>query len=153
MYRKILVPIDGSHTAKEGLREAIRLAQESRGATIRLLHVLEPLPALQGMEVIITKQVLRNLHAFGNRVLKDAKSLVEQQGIRAEAVFRKPGTGRASAAIIAEAGRWKPDVIVMGTHGRRGISRLVMGSDAEAVARFAPVPVLLIRARRSTNVR
>ncbi|HXF67557.1 MAG TPA: universal stress protein [Burkholderiales bacterium] len=147
MFRKILVPIDGSRTAAAGLREAIGLARESEGAVIRLLHVLEPVPAVQGMEVLVEKQVLRNLREFGNRLLKEAKSEVERRGVRAETALRRLATGRVSAAIVAEAARWKADAIVMGTHGRRGISRLVLGSDAEAVARSAPAPVLLVRSR------
>lgn len=145
MFRKILVPIDGSRTAAMGLREAIRIARESEGAVIRLLHVLEPMPAVQGMEVLVEKQVLRNLREFGKRLLKDAKSEVERQGVHAETAFRRIPTGRISTAIVAEAARWKADVIVMGTHGRRGISRMVLGSDAEAVVRSAPAPVLLVR--------
>ena len=54
MYKRILVPIDGSRTAAAGLREAIRLASGAAGTTIRLLHVMDPLPAVQGMEAIIT---------------------------------------------------------------------------------------------------
>jgi nucleotide-binding universal stress UspA family protein len=148
MFKKILVPVDGSRTAAAGLREAIRLAQQNDGAVVRLLHVMEPLPAMQGMETLIEKQVIKNLRQFGDRVLKEAKAQVESAGVRAETALRRIATGRAAPAIVAEAARWKADAIVMGTHGRRGISRLVMGSDAEEVVRSAPAPVLLIRSDR-----
>jgi nucleotide-binding universal stress UspA family protein len=62
-YKRILVPIDGS-----------------RGATIRLLHVLEPLPALQGMEVIITETLLDNMTSFGEKILQNAQAIVESHG-------------------------------------------------------------------------
>jgi nucleotide-binding universal stress UspA family protein len=55
--------------------------------------------------------------------------------------------GRASDCIVAAAKQWGADLIVMGTHGRRGMSRLSMGSDAELVVRSTPVPVLLVRER------
>jgi nucleotide-binding universal stress UspA family protein len=145
VYKRILVPIDGSVAADAGLREAIKLASAQRGATIRLLHILEPLPALQGMEVIITGALLKNMTAFGEKILKDAKARVERKGIRAETVFQKRSQKRAADGIEREARRWKPDVIVMGTNGQRGLSRAILGSDAELVAGSASVPVVLVR--------
>ena len=145
MYRKILVPIDGSRTSELGLREAIRLGACDKRATIRLLHVLEPLPALQGMEVAVTEELITNMLQFGDKILKKAKALVEGSGLRAETVFLKKSQQRAADGIAAEARRWKADIIVMGTHGRRGLSRVVLGSDAEAAVRSAAVPVLLVR--------
>jgi nucleotide-binding universal stress UspA family protein len=64
----------------------------------------------------------------------------------AEALLAELDGGRVSAVIVAEARRVQADLIVLGTHGRRGFSRALMGSDAEAVVREATVPVLLIRA-------
>ena len=148
MYKRILVPIDGSRAAEAGLREAVRLASGSRDATIRLLHVLEPLPALQGMEVIITDALLDNMTSFGEKILQNALAIVESHGIRAETVFRRKSPQRAADGIMAEIRKWKADVVVMGTHGRRGLSRVVLGSDAEMVVRMSSVPVVLIRAGR-----
>ena len=145
MYKRILVPIDGSRTAAAGLREAIRLASGVSGATIRLLHVMDPLPAMQGMEVMITDQLIESMEGFGKKVLKNAKSLVQRHRIGVDTVFERQATGRTSQAIVRQAGKWRADIIVMGTHGRRGVSRVVMGSDAEAVVRSAPAPVLLVR--------
>jgi len=147
MYKRILVPIDGSRTAAAGLREAIRLASGG-GATIRLLHVMDPLPAIQGMEAIITDQLIENMEGFGEKVLKNAKALVRRSGIGADAVFQKRALGRASDEIVRQARKWRADIIVMGTHGRRGVSRILLGSDAEAVVRQSPAPVLLVRSGR-----
>jgi nucleotide-binding universal stress UspA family protein len=144
-YKRILVPLDGSRAAEAGLREAIRLASGNRDATIRLLHVLEPLPALQGMEVIITEALLDNMTGFGEKILQNARAVVETRGIRAETVFRKKPPQRAADGIAAEIRRWKADIVVMGTHGRRGLTRVVLGSDAEMVVRMAAVPVVLVR--------
>src|SRR5688572_888548 len=119
MYKRILVPIDGSVAADAGLREAIKLASARRGATIRLLHVLEPLPALHGMEMVVTGPLLENMSAFGKKVLENAKALVERNGIRAETVFQNRSQKRAADGILREARSWEPDLIVMGTNGQR----------------------------------
>ena len=150
MYDRILVPVDGSRTGTAGLREAIRLATTNERATLRVLHVLEPLPALQ-VKLAAAKQVLRNIRAFEARVVANAKSLARRRGVRVEGALLKGLRGRTADAIVAEAARWKADIIVIGTHGRRGISRIVLGSDAEAVAGAAPVPVLLVRSGRKSG--
>lgn len=151
MYKRILVSIDGSRTAAAGLREAIRLVSGNSQARICLLHVMDPLPAMQGMEMLVTDQLLENMEEFGKKILKDAKSLVQRHGIGVNAVFHKQTTGRTSDAIVRQARKWRADIIVMGTHGRRGVSRIIMGSDAEAVVRSAPAPVLLVRSSSATS--
>jgi nucleotide-binding universal stress UspA family protein len=145
MYKRILVPIDGSVAADAGLREAIKLASVRRGATIRLVHVLEPLPPLKGMKTIVTGPLLKNMTAFGEKILHEARTRVERKGIRAETVFQKRSQARAADGIEREARSWKPDLIVMGTNGQRGLSRAALGSDAETVARAVTVPILLVR--------
>ena len=147
MYKKILVPIDGSRTAAAGLREAIRLASGNPKATIRLLHVMDPLPAMQGMEAMVTDQLIESMETFGKKALKKASVLVKRHDIGVDTVFQNQPLGRTSDAIVRQAQKWRADIIVIGTHGRRGISRLVMGSDAEEVVRTAPVPVLLVRSK------
>jgi nucleotide-binding universal stress UspA family protein len=147
MHKRLLVPIDGSPAADAGLREAIRLASNHPDSSIRLLHVPESLPALHGMGVIAGGPMLRSMAAFGQKVLKNAKLLVERNGLRAETVLHKRSRGPAADGIVREAAKWRADLIVMGTHGRRGIGRLVMGSDAESVLREARVPVLMVKAR------
>jgi nucleotide-binding universal stress UspA family protein len=144
-WRRILVPVDGSAAAAAGLSEAIRLAV-AQGADICLLHVREKLPALQGMEVLIESPVIENLTRFGRKVLAAARAEVERNGVRVRTVLRQSPRASVADTILAEAKSWRADVIVMGTHGRRGVTRLVLGSAAEATLRAAPVPVLLVRA-------
>src|SRR5688572_19278341 len=146
MYKRILVPIDGSVAADAGLREAIKLASARRGATIRLLHVLEPVPALKGMKTIITGPLLKNMTLLGENILMNAKALVERHGIRVETVFQRKSQKRAAEGIERESRSWKPDLIVMGTNGQRGLNHESLGSDAEAVARSVTSPILLVRA-------
>ena len=68
-------------------------------------------------------------------------------GVRPETVLVENVGGRVADEIVWQAKRWKADLIVIGTHGRRGLQRALLGSDAELVARYSPVPVLLVPAR------
>jgi len=146
MYRRILVPVDGSRTAGLGLAEALRLAK-AQGAVLRLVNVVNDLAAFAGPEVAIySDQVLKGLQAHGRAVLAEAEQAARAAGVNAETRCIETAGEGAGDAIVAEARAWKADLIVIGTHGRRGLRRLVLGSDAETVVRTAPVPVLLVRA-------
>lgn len=147
MYRRILVPIDGSKTAALGLREAIRLAK-AQAAKIRLVHVVNESGVIGAVESgADTRAFLRALEKKGKSVLEHGQMTAEKAGVEAQAVLRKSLAGRAAEEILAEAKKWRAELIIMGTHGRRGVSRLVIGSDAELVARLASAPVLLVRGR------
>lgn len=146
-YKRILVPVDGSPTASAGLREAIGLAKDS-GASLQLVHVVDQhAVVMTGAEgVAFVDDVLKGMEAVGRRVLKRAEAMAAKAGVRASGVMRETLTGPAAGEIVDQAKKLRADVIVMGTHGRRGVRRLVMGSDAEQVVRTSPVPVLLVRA-------
>ena len=151
VYRKILVPIDGSATSTRGLAEAIRLARDQRAA-LRLVHVLDELIVTPGAETVVyLDNTVDLLREAGEQILARAKTMVQEAGVQAECVVREIMGGRAADAVVAEARSWGADLIVLGTHGRRGVGRLVMGSDAEEVVRTAPVPVLLVRANATTR--
>jgi nucleotide-binding universal stress UspA family protein len=145
VYRKILVPIDGSPTSNRGLIEAIQLAK-NQGATLRLVHVLDELILGPGAEAVVylgnTVDLLREA---GKQVVAKAEAAVRASGLEPESVMLETMGGRAADAIVAEANAWGADLIVLGTHGRRGARRLVMGSDAEEILRTTLVPVLLVR--------
>jgi nucleotide-binding universal stress UspA family protein len=147
MYRRILVPVDGSKAAALGLREAIRLAK-GRPAKIRLVHVLDESGIIGAVESgADTRAFMRALARSGRAVLETSQQSAKKLGVEAETALRKSLAGRAAEEILAEAKKWRADLIVMGTHGRRGVSRLVLGSNAELVARLAGIPVLLVRGR------
>ena len=147
MYRKILVPVDGSKTAASGLREAIRLAKE-QGAKVRLVHVVNESGVIGVVEAgVDVAAFMRALGKGGRDLLERSRQSAKKLGIDPETSLRKSVAGRAAEEILAEAKKWRADLIVMGTHGRRGVSRLVLGSDAELVARLSSVPVLLVRGR------
>lgn len=145
MFRKILVPIDGSATSRKGLERAIALAKNQK-ARLRLLHVVDEHGVIQGMEPTVNVgDLLEGLVAEGRKLLAAAAATVKKHGVKADTVFYEVIVGRVADRIVREAARWHADVIVMGTHGRRGLGRLVLGSDAENVLRQTPVPVLLVR--------
>jgi len=147
MYRRILVPVDGSKTAALGLREAIRLAKEGR-SKVRLVHVVDEHGIIGVVEAgADVAGFMRALVRSGRAVLDRSQQTAKKLGVDAEKALRESVAGRAADEILAEAKKWRADLIVMGTHGRRGVSRLVIGSNAELVARLANVPVLLVRGR------
>jgi len=149
MYKKILVPIDGSPTSKRGLAEAIRLAKYHK-ARMRLIHVVDVFivtPTFESGRYV--DDIQKSFREDGRRLLKKAEALVRKHGLAVDSVMFEIVGGHAADIIVAQAKKWRADIIVIGTHGRRGVLRLVMGSDAEEVVRTSPVPVLLVRPKRS----
>ena len=145
MYKRILVPSDGSATANKGLEEAIRLAAGLH-ATLVLLHVVNEHPAvLETASAIAFDEVRRQMLKDGDKLLGDASLWALDAGVASEAMLKELTAGRIADVIVAVATHSACDLIVMGTHGRRGMSRLVLGSDAELVVRESPVPVMLVR--------
>jgi nucleotide-binding universal stress UspA family protein len=148
IYQRILVPIDGSETAQCGLQEAIRLAKAG-GGQLRLFHVIDDLSFALAMDAYAGQQGnwLATMREAGARLVNDAKSAAAAAGVTAEGVLHETAGTRLADAVAAEAVRWKADLIVLGTHGRRGVGRVLLGSGAESVLRSAPIPVLVVRAQ------
>ncbi len=145
MYKRILAPIDGSAASERGLREAIALARD-QGATLRLLHVLDEfMPLVDPSLWPGFEQLSQALSKEGHKLLAEGRTKASEQGLSVEVVQRGTLDNRAAAAIVAEARDSSCDLIVMGTHGHRGMNRLLLGSDAVAVLQTSPVPVLLVR--------
>ena len=149
MYRRILVPIDGSSASSRGLEEAIRLAK-NQAARLRLVHVVDEYVAYQSYDMsgagFYAGDLIDSLRESGSKMVDKALAIVRKRGIKAESAMFESIAGRVADLVIGEAKKWRADLIVMGTHGRRGVNRLVLGSDAEIVAMLAPVPVLLVKA-------
>jgi nucleotide-binding universal stress UspA family protein len=146
MYERILVPLDDSQTAAWGLNRAIALAKLAH-AQLRLFHVAESLPFAVRSPVVAaySEDLISQLRKGGEELLENARAKVQAEGIVVDTVLRDGSAGRIHSLVVEEAKGWKADLIVIGTHGRRGASRLFIGSDAEQVARTAPVPVMLVR--------
>ena len=147
MYKRILVPIDGSDTATRGLQEAIGLATDLQ-AKLTLLHVIDDFPLLVEMaSAINVEATLDELRRRGEGLLAQAKARAQERGVQADTLLREVAGGRVADQIVHEALQGECDLIVMGTHGRRGFSHLLIGSEAESVLRSSPLPVLLLRLR------
>ena len=145
MYQRILVPVDGSHTSTLGLQEAIRIAIDQR-AKLRIVHVVDEIVVAQNFEGFInTGDLVGALRDAGKKALQNALALARKRDLKPESALFESLGGRISEIIVKEAKKWRADLIVMGTHGRRGVTRMVLGSDAEAILRSTPVPVLLVR--------
>ncbi|CAB3815077.1 TRAP-T-associated universal stress protein TeaD [Achromobacter dolens] len=147
MYQRILVPVDGSPTSERGLQEAIRLALLTH-ASLRLIHVIGEMSFMLGIDAYgyAAGELLDLLRKDGTEILQQASATVRAQGVPVDSVLYENLDKTVQQRIIAEAEMWKADLIVIGTHGRRGVRRLVLGSSAEGVLRTSPVPVLLVRA-------
>jgi nucleotide-binding universal stress UspA family protein len=146
MYSHILVPIDDSAPAQRGLTEAISLAR-AIGSQLHMLHVVD-LRALitSGAGYAPAPQLTADWKAMGELLVAKAVEQARLQGVAADSAVTCDPTLRVCDAILEEAKRSKADLIVMGTHGRRGLTRVALGSDAELVLRESQVPVLLVRA-------
>ena len=145
MFKRILVPFDGSGASRAGLERAIALGKDQH-AQLRLLHIVDENALIQSMEPNMNVgDLLDSLVDGGRKLLAEAAATAKKNGAKADTVLYELHLGRVADRIVDEAAKWHADVIVMGTHGRRGIRRLVMGSDAEAVVRTTPVPVLLVK--------
>lgn len=147
MYQRILVPVDGSPTSDRGLAEAIALAKLT-GARLRLVHVVDELSFAIGAGALsgYAGDYITLLRDGGAEILDAAKAQVEAAGLPVDTLLRDSFAGRVCDHVVEAAKAWDAQLIVIGTHGRRGAGRMFMGSDAEQILRQAPVPVLLVRA-------
>ena len=145
MYPRILVPLDGSDTAAQGLQEAIALARQLK-SRLQLLHVVDDYPLMVEMAAVVNFETLRqSMRQYGQDLLDKAKRLAADQDVEAYTQLCEITHGRVAEAILEQSNALGCKLVVMGTHGRRGLSRTVMGSDAEQVVRGSNVPVLLVR--------
>ncbi len=146
MYERILVGFDGSAPALRALDEAIRVAK-AHGAMLRIVHVVdEGLAVAPGVPNANLAESERGLWQRGRSLLDEAGTRARNAGVEADTVLLEEMTHKPGARLIEQALKWPADLIVCGTHGRRGIRRLLLGSDSEYVLRHTPVPLLLVRA-------
>ena len=148
MYNRILVPVDGSPPSDRGLEEAIALARLTHGQ-LRIVHIIDEYLYAGDTDVlgVLSGHLVTQLELGGRSMLDAAQTRALAADVQAETVLHEIHSGRVADQVIEEAERWKADLIVLGTHGRRGLERAFLGSDAEQIARRASSPVLLVRAR------
>src|SRR4030066_612010 len=146
MYSKILVAVDESETSRHALQQAIELARKL-SASLRMVHVLDMSWLPIGAEVAIDTGALREARrGAGEKIIAAARDTAQQAGFEAESGLIETETPlqRIAEAIAEEASRWGANLVMLGTHGRRGFQHLVLGSGAEAMARLSQTPVLLV---------
>ena len=140
-FKKILIPLDGSLLAEHALEKVVELA--AGGAAVMLVRAAEAhgLPGvdLTDMQVEVVREAEEYLARIAARLQRD--------GIKD--VQTSVWYGPAASAIVEAARLRGADLIVMGTHGRSGLGRLILGSVAEAVLRSTTTPILLLRAREA----
>ena len=144
MYPRILVPLDGSATSERGLREAISLARELKSSLL-LLHVVDDFSMLVEMSSRASyDDMVGKLRNYGEWVLARSRGEALDAGIQSETLMREVTRAAVGSVIVEVAAEGVCSLIVMGTHGRRGFSRLTLGSAAEQTVRSSRIPVLLI---------
>jgi nucleotide-binding universal stress UspA family protein len=147
MCQRILVSIDGSTASNRGLEEAIPLAQVT-GAHLRLLQVMDRLSFPTGFEADASdnSEVVPLMKEAAEKILDQGSRHAETAGVLFDTLlidnFALPIADRFEECV----NEWRDDLVVIGTHGRRGVKRLLMGRDAEQIMRISPVPVLLVKA-------
>lgn len=145
MYDKILVPLDGSPTSQRGFEEAVALARVMK-STLVLVHVIDTVPlALDMVPATSLQDISDGLRKQGQGLLERARQTAAEHGVATESRLIEGRLERVADTLVTEAHDAHCDLVVMGTHGRRGFSHALMGSDAERVVRQCPVPVLLVR--------
>jgi nucleotide-binding universal stress UspA family protein len=142
-FSNILVPIDFSECSDQAISAALDLAARY-DAALTLLYVHEPLPLVfpEGAGIYESMQLPNVTAELDTKLAQKKQELSAKGAKRVEAVQRN---GHAPSEIADFAKSQGFDLIVMGTHGRRGLSHLMIGSVAERVVRTAPCPVLTVR--------
>ncbi|MBB5428954.1 universal stress protein [Paraburkholderia sp. CNPSo 3155] len=146
MYQNILVALDGSSSSKRALKEAVGLAALMKGV-VHPLYVVDKTPLFSYAGYYDPITFIDAVRKTGRSALAEAERACAGAGVkcRAELVETNNLSDDVASAVLRHANQAHAELLVMGTHGRRGVRRLVIGSVAEQVMRFARCPVLLIR--------
>lgn len=152
MYKVILVAIDGSDTTRDALHAAVNLA-EKHNAKLFILHVADESYLYRGGLCIDCCAQIELIRKEGKKILTCAKKvLAKHQSVDYTTILIELRSvhERVAEIIIGQAQELNANVIVVGSHGRRGFSRLFLGSVAERVIRLTEIPVLLIKGNSVT---
>ena len=143
MFKRILVPIDGSDASTKALVAALQLARES-GGNVRVVHVFDELSYLSGYEYAAA--VAEQAREQAQQALDDAMAVCRSSGVPADSrLLDTPGRRRLGDAVADAAREFGADLVAIGSHGRRGLDRLLLGSGAEQILRLAQAPVLVVK--------
>jgi nucleotide-binding universal stress UspA family protein len=153
MYKRILAPIDGSDISLQAVRHAINLAKEQQ-AKLCILNVIEEYMPSTGDSYIDIEKFEIALNNYSQDILKNAENLARESSVDVElkSCFLEPLQGRVPDKIIEVATTWAADLIVIGSHGRHGVQRLLLGSVADAVIHITTIPLLLIHGESNNSL-
>ena len=154
MYRRILVAVDGSATSKKALSAALEMASYSGGrSVIRLIHVVDEMAYFTGLDPYAGQSysVISVMRDAGAKILADALAIVQSAGVQADTVLVDRLGAHLAETVAGQATEWNASLIVVGTHGRKGIGRILMGSGAEQIIRLSTCPVLVIRSDQNSQ--
>ncbi len=141
-FQKILVPVDGSSTSTKALDYALQLARDNH-SQVRAMHAIDELGYLSGYE--FSGELVATARKNATEVLQKAVLAAQARGVALDThLIDQPGQ-RLGQTVADEAANWGADLVVVGTHGRRGVGRVLLGSGAEQVVRMSPVAVLTVR--------
>ncbi len=140
-FRRILVALDSDSSSSSALAYAASLAKEL-GAELLVLHVWAAPAHTLGTRALISGEELLGSSLEGAQ--RDLEARLEQARAIVPGVRGVLRRGEAAAELLAEIAAAEPDLVVMGSHGRGGISRAVLGSVAAEIVRASPVPVLIV---------
>jgi nucleotide-binding universal stress UspA family protein len=149
MFKSILIPVDGSTNSQGAAMLGLEFAQKL-GASVKVIHVLQQ-RVMYPLQVEVSYD--EEARVRGQEIIKPWSAHAERLGVKCEnAVIESPlwNTGEAIVEAAKESGC---DIIVMGTHGREGLARLLLGSVAEHVSRLATQPVMLVRSGAVNTVK
>src|SRR5690606_37441026 len=144
-YQHILVPVDGSEISFSAVRHAAKIAK-AFGSQLSLISLIAEDPFTEAdfyYSSSIMKEYFIEAHANAKKALKEATAIAAGEGIEAQS---RIVTGLVNAEHIAEtAGEVKADLIVMGSHGRKGFQKMILGSFAPDVLSASEIPVLIVK--------
>lgn len=146
MYKKILVAVDGSHTSKLAVQEAVKMASLTSG-TVHAVYVVDKSPIFNYAGYFDPTVLTDALRSDGRNALENVETVCRQSGVACanELVETEPLNDDIAQTLQRCAERLGAELVVLGTHGRRGMKRIVLGSVAEHFVRIATCPVLLVR--------
>lgn len=151
LYKNIMLATDGSDISNKALKEAIQLATDQK-AHLRIVHVVDEAFIYHGGPGFDYSLIIKAFKDEGQKILDSTATIVSKQSsiqFDTALIELNPFQGRIAEVIITKAQDWPADLLIIGTHGRRGFSRLFLGSVAEHIIRIATMPVLLIRGQVS----
>lgn len=147
MYKRILVATDGSTLSRKAVKEAIALAASLEAGLVALNVVPRyPMSFFEGSVALSPQEVGRFEKEWadkGQAIVDAVQKSAEAAGVKAKAVIAK--SDLVAASILAVAKKNKCDLIVMASHGRKGISRILLGSETQQVLTHSSIPVLVLR--------